>query len=107
VQIIPYLSNGTKYLFNVNCCELSEMFKIKIHGLSHNILTVQTIILNGEKCYGAKCLWGGISLGELSMGRNVPGVNCPWGELSMGKLSMGRKDCGVKCHGASCSWGEF
>jgi hypothetical protein len=65
-------------------------------------LTVQTIIINGAKCYGTKCPWGKMSCGEtfwgeLSMGRVVHGASCLWSELSMGRA----------VHGASCLWGEF
>jgi hypothetical protein len=50
----------------------------------------------GRIVYGARCLWG-----EMSMGRAVRWASCPWGELSMGRAVMGASCHGASSHGAS------
>jgi hypothetical protein len=94
---------------------LSEMFKIKIHILTRNFLQCKTIkncqvpnvldvlslynfskITYGAIYYGAKCLWGKLSMGQNFLERFVHGAKCPWGVLSMGQI----------VHGASCPRSE-
>jgi hypothetical protein len=58
--------------------------------------------------HGASCLWGELSMGELSMRKAAHGwgvfhgASSPWGEMSIGELSMGWAIRVARFHGVSC-----
>jgi Zn ribbon nucleic-acid-binding protein len=57
--------------------------------------------------HGASCPWCKLSLGKLSMGRDVHGVKCLRCKMSMVQNVCGAMSVGRNVHRVSCPWGEL